>query len=150
MFSAIPLFAIQENPAVTKLNQLLEHALQESPNSAESQLTERAYAQFFQNYRKTIEKIPSEFNQDVCILKNILNEQVMNAVSIEIPFLDLVKQDIISLQKSLETAAFTSFINMEKAHILEEKYNQLNAENENRKRRLEIIREIDRILAAED
>lgn len=39
---------------------------------------------------------------------------------------------------------------MEKAHILEEKYNQLNAENENRKRRLEIIREIDRILAAED
>ena len=148
--NAIPFFAIQENPAVTKLNQLLEHALQESPNSAESQLTERAYAQFFQNYRKTIEKIPSEFNQDVCILKNILNEQVMNAVSIEIPFLDLVKQDIISLQKSLETAAFTSFINMEKAHILEEKYNQLNAENENRKRRLEIIREIDRILAAED
>ena len=148
--NAIPLFAIQENPAVTKLNQLLEHALQESPNSAESQLTEKAYAQFFQNYRKTIEKIPSEFNQDVCILKNILNEQVMNAVSIEIPFLDLVKQDIISLQKSLETAAFTSFINMEKAHILEEKYNQLNAENENRKRRLEIIREIDRILAAED
>ena len=146
----IPMFAVRENPSVTKLIKLLKEKVESESEETISCLTEHQYNQFFRNYKKKLEDIPVEFCEDVCILKNILNEQVMNAVSIEIPFLDLVKQNIISLQESLETSEFTSFINKEKSRILEEKYNRLNEENERRKRRLEIIHEIDGILGIQE
>lgn len=146
----IPLFAVRENPAVTKLTELLRGKLESESEETASRLTEQEYIRFFHNYRKNLEEIPQEFRMDVCILKNILNEQVMNAVCIEIPFLDLVKQNIISLQESLETSEFTSFINREKSRILEKKYSDLNEENEKRRRRMEIISEIDGILAVQN
>ncbi len=141
----IPLFAIHDNPAVTKLITLLEENLEDTQQENSTHLTIEEYNQFFLNYRKSLEAIPEEFHADVCILKKILNEQVMNAVCIEIPFLDLVKQNILSLQESLNTAAFTDFINREKAKILEDDYRKLMGEMEERKHRLEILQEIDKI-----
>ncbi len=146
----IPLFALNPNPAFEELNSKLKAALssQNTSDKTFDSLSEQTYHNFFWNYNKTVQSIKEEFISDVLILKNILDKQVMNAVSIEIPFLDLVDQNILSLREGLATD-FNVFINERKNLILEDKYRSYNDEMERKRKQQEILKEIEMIFDSE-
>ena len=147
----IPLFAIVPNPMREKLVSLLKGDKPVSANSVHTAaFSKEKYREFFKSYEKDIEKIKDEFNTDIEILKAILSNQVMNATAIEIPFLDLVHQNVTSIKESLEKADFTSFINRKKELILDEKYKRLKSEHERKAMQAEIIHEIESIVKESD
>ena len=143
----LPLFAIIPNPKRDKLIELLRSV---DPNShfdgTSGIMSLDSYKKHFINYSKTNESIKDEFKTDIIILKNILDTQVMNAISIETPFMDLVEQNVLCLKESLDKSDFTSFVNQYKELLLDEKYRSLKAENERKQMQAEIIKEIENIV----
>lgn len=145
--TGIPLFAIIPNPKRDKLIELLRNIAPDTKiDSTTGIMSLDAYKKHFMNYTKSNDSIKEEFKTDIIILRNILDAQVMNAISIETPFMDLVEQNIICLKESLDKSDFTSFINQYKEQLLDEKYRSLKAENERKRMQAEIIKEIENIV----
>lgn len=145
--SGLPLFAIVPNPKREKLIEMLRN---NDPDvhidGTNSIMSLDAYKKHFINYSKNNDSIKEEFKTDITILKSILDTQVMNAISIETPFMDLVEQNVICLKESLEKSDFTSFVNQYKEQLLDEKYRSIKAENERKQMQAEIIKEIENIV----
>lgn len=143
----IPLFAIIPNPKRDKLIELLRNNKPDMHiDGTTGIMSLDAYKKHFINYTKSNDSIKEEFKTDIIILKSILDAQVMNAISIETPFMDLVEQNVICLKESLDKSDFTSFINQYKEQLLDEKYRSLKAENERKQMQAEIIMEIENIV----
>lgn len=147
----IPLFAIIPNPKRDKLIELLRNNEPDTHiDGTTGIMSLDAYKKHFINYTKSNDSIKEEFKTDIIILKSILKSifdaQVMNAISIETPFMDLVEQNVICLKESLDKSDFTSFINQYKEQLLDEKYRSLKAENERKQMQAEIIKEIENIV----
>lgn len=145
--NGLPLFAIIPNPKRDKLIELLRNNEPDTYSDGTTGIMSLdAYKKHFINYTKNNDSIKEEFKTDIIILKNILDKQVMNAISIETPFMDLVEQNVICLKESLDKSDFTSFINQYKEQLLDEKYRSLKAENERKQMQAEIIKEIENIV----
>ena len=150
--NGLPLFSINPNPAREKLTGFLKENSMSSETYSRhiSKFTVESYKRAFLTYSKDLKKVKDEFETDICILKNILNNQVMNATSIEIPFLDLVHQNVTSIKESLDRTDFSSFINSHKNELLDEKFKELIRIKEHRQARAEILNEIENIVKETD
>jgi len=162
----LPLFAVIPNPLEEELLHRLriEISLPSQQISQVSFTTKEYYLNYFINYKKQHNKgtgvsaggfqtaakiIAQEFKEDVEILKDILNHQVMDAIAIEVPFLDLVEQNVTTLKKSVQSSDFMGFIRDNEEMILSEEYERLHAENEIKQKRAEILHEIETIIETE-
>ena len=158
----LPLFSVIPNPLEEELIVLLRAQLNESNEGTSDSLTDIGYYRdYFNSYKLENNKdvsptqqqfpkiagiIAREFREDVEILRDILNVEVMKAIDIEVPFLDLVEQNFRSLKESLSAEIFMDFIDENKKYILSEEYQRMKAENEVRKKRAEILHEIETIM----
>ncbi len=162
----LPLFAVVPNPLEEELLHRLrmEISLPTQEIQQVSLTTKEYYLNYFTAYKKQHNKgtgisaggfqtaarmIGEEFREDVEILREILNHQVMNAIAIEVPFLDLVEQNVTTLKKSVQSSDFMGFIRDNEEMILSEEYERLHAENEIKQKRAEILHEIESIIETE-
>ena len=150
----LPLFAITPNPLRIALTEKLKNRLTTSATvetTTGSPLTsEEYYRDYFHDYKMSKHKdaasIAEEFTTDVKILSTILNQQVMNAIDIEVPFLDLVEQNVTTLKASLQGLAFVSFFHDHEEKLMKEEFDRLQIENEIKQKRADILKEIEQII----
>jgi hypothetical protein len=114
------------------------------------EITEAYYGNAFNIMTKDMADAPDEFSEDIEILKDILNNQVINAISVETPFIDLVNQKIDDIKNSLiansetedDGQVFSNFIEENAALLLGKGYDYLMNEKEIREGQREVAKEI--------
>lgn len=150
----LPLFAVIPNPRREELIEKLKSG-RTSAASAEtisaSMVSRAYYNDYFNEYRKSKNKdtasIIEDFKIDLKILSTILNQQVMNAIAIEVPFLDLVEQNITTLKTALQSlSTFMTFFRENESILMKEESDRLRIEKELKQKRAEILKEIEQIV----
>ncbi len=111
-----------------------------------SEITSSEYKSFFVYYEKSLEGIKAEFSTDLTILHDILENQVMKAIAIETPFVDLIMQEISDIMDSTREASFLNFIDENAEFILAEKSAQILVEKSKREKKRAILQEVTAIL----
>jgi hypothetical protein len=114
-------------------------------------LNKKAYDRYFLGKRdKNKEDIISEINQDVAILHDVLNDVVINAISIEKAFLALEFGNIANIIAALNGESFREFIKNNAALIRSSEYASLEAEQQQILTRQSILGDINIILSEMD
>lgn len=150
----LPLFAVIPNPRREELIEKLKsgHTSAASAETISASMVSRAYYNdYFNEYRKSKNKdtasIIEDFKIDLKILSTILNQQVMNAIAIEVPFLDLVEQNITTLKTALQSlSTFMTFFRENESILMKEESDRLRIEKELKQKRAEILKEIEQIV----
>lgn len=111
-------------------------------------LNKKAYERYFLGKRdKDKDAIISEINQDITILHDVLNDVVLNAISIEKAFLALEFGNIANIIAAINGDAFRDFIKNNAALIRASEYADLEAEQQQIKTRQSILGDINNLLA---
>lgn len=161
----LPLFAVLPNPIKDELTEVIRTRLKYAPKTGNVvQATRDCYDRYFigrpeiaiKKERPTPENIPQmasviaeEFRTDVEILKEILSVEVVEAINIETPFLDLITRNSEAIKTSIDNADFMNFFDENENKILCEKYKELYTEKEIRDKKKEILHEIETIIDKE-
>jgi len=111
-----------------------------------SEITSSEYKSFFMYYEKSLESIKCEFKMDLKILHDILENQVMKAIAIEMPFVDLIMQEISDIMDSTREPAFLNFIDENSELILAEKSARILVERSKREKKRAVLKEVTAIL----
>ena len=116
-------------------------------NEVSDKLDEAAYDRYFTGKRnKTSEEVRNEIHADLDILRNVLQDSVVNAIQLEKPFLALEIQTINALSKSLSGEPFRTFVVQHAQQIAVEQYAGIQEAEQRRQTRENMMREIDGIL----
>jgi len=114
-------------------------------------LNKKAYDRYFLGKRdKNKEDIISEINQDIAILHDVLNDVVINAISIEKAFLALEFGNIANIIAALNGESFREFIKNNATLIRSSEYASLEAEQQQILTRQSILGDINIILSEMD
>lgn len=111
-----------------------------------AEITVQEYKNYFVSYEKSLDSIKKEFDDDLFMLHDILNNQVMKAIAIETPFIDLIKQEISDIIDSTKDSKFLDFIDEHADQILAEKAEQALRNRAKREKQQKILSEISTIL----
>lgn len=110
-------------------------------------LNKKAYDRYFLGKRdKDKDAIISEINQDVVILHDVLNDVVINAISIEKAFLALEFGNIANIIAAINGEAFREFVKNNAALIRASEYASLEAEQQQILTRQSILGDIKNLL----
>lgn len=110
------------------------------------EITSQEYKNYFISYEKTLDGIKKEFDDDLFMLHDILNNQVMKAIAIETPFIDLIKQEISDVIDSTKDSEFLDFIDEHAEQLLAEKAEQALKTRAKREKQQKILSEISVVL----
>ncbi|MCM1330319.1 MAG: dynamin family protein [Ruminococcus sp.] len=137
----------QNNPVKESIYEIISNDIDAGNTAVDSaEITMQEYKNYFVSYEKSLEKIKEEFDDDLFMLHDILNNQVMKAIAIETPFIDLIKQEISDIIDSTKDPAFLDFIDEYAEQILAEKAEQALKDRAKREMQQKILAEISTIL----
>lgn len=141
----------------TKLNNEISKREDEGFVFKDLELTDESYDNYFDGKRaKTLENVTAEIADDIKILQSILRDAVVNAISLEKPFLSYEFFTINNLKECLEInndsqfKKMKDFIKQNQRKLMPEKYAGMDEDMERRQNRIGILREIKAVLAELD
>lgn len=98
----------------------------ENSNYVEKSLNAEDYKNFFNNYERNQDTIKEDFNNDINLLKSILMNTIVHAISLEKPFKDKEITNIDTLNDNIEKGKeFKNFIKNNYMYINAEEYASL-------------------------
>lgn len=95
---------------------------------------------------ETEEDISNEINKDVEILKTILKNVVIKAMSIEKPFLSIMNKQVVSLKEAVENDKLLDFFAKYSNKIKHSEFGRIEVEKANYENRKKIVAEIESTL----
>ncbi|MCM1524900.1 MAG: dynamin family protein [Ruminococcus sp.] len=138
----------QETPLKEQIYKTLENDIKsEDIHPVSNEITEVEYRNYFES-NECGKNIKEELAEDLRVLHDILNNQVMKAISIETPFIDLVDDDIRGIVKGVDGDAnsdFIGFIRDNAEKLLADKAEQAIKDREKREKQRKILEEISEI-----
>lgn len=141
--------ADKEQYLMTKLKNTVDNYVDEHKVVSEEPLTMDVYEKYFNGKRnRTSEDVRREIDADIEILREILNDAVVNAICIETPFLALEIQIMNNVINCVNGEEYRKFLVRNISKICVQEYTDLDANEQKNIAYKRMLEEIKRILDA--